>query len=367
MLHQFRPDNETFRLDVITVPSVDTPPVRKILSLTRIREQLAQLDGHDDEDARHRRAFLCAVGILHSGERHQRHLQQRKTATGTRNIRLVIRQTAEFLEQTLSPESIGRGSNKRTKSEQMRIEELTTLIHEIFAPIKQRLGLPLETPMMYSYVIPEAVINRASEGCRSYLARIKTRQPLTMPAYHQVCTKLRRDFAQDAEGIIEGMERGREHLSAISMNSTDGQMIVSIVNQRGDMVSMEGWKLLRLIDEHDTALELGTLDRRGNWEPKPILAFNNNTSGAIIALYTGNDSTLQVICRQDTVTNSGGSRKGIPDKAVFILDQDYLVSVYVAIAQLKNDKKRFEELREAAEARKAVNIEDFFDPGLFET
>lgn len=183
----------------------------------------------------------------------------------------------------------------------------------------------------------------------------------------QVCDSLRRDFAQEADIIIDGIQKSREHLSAISLNSTDGQLVVSIVNQRGDMVSMEGWKLLRLLEEHDTQLELGTLDRRGNWEPKPILALNNNSRGTIFAVYTAKDSTLRVICRQDTITNAGQTRKGTSDKAVFILDQDYLVSMYLAIAQLKHDKQRFEELREAAEARKAVNIEDLYDPGLFET
>ena len=370
MLFQLRSDTETFRLDVITAPSPGSPPERINFPLRQaiehFREQVAPQENADIQ----RLAFWLVIVLLTSGERHHRYLVQRKLTRGTRNIRMPIRSITAYVEETLYPEHAEkrRKGNLRTKKEQMRYDELTKLIRETLAPIKAKLGLPADDPVMYSYTAPDRYDVKVGDECLAYLRRLKPQGILTEHLFKKVCAKLEADFPDDAKKVIAAMfgTQSREHLSAISLTSKGGQLVVSIVNQRGDLVSMEGWKLLRLIDEHDTCLTLGSLDRQGAWQPEPVLELSKNKSGELIGIYTSEDSTLHVVCRQVTTNNQGKVRTATPDRAAFMLDQSYLVSLYVAITQLKEDKKRFEELREQAEAKPAVNLDDLFDPGLFE-
>jgi hypothetical protein len=201
------------------------------------------------------------------------------------------------------------------------------------------------------------------------LAEQKPYGVLTEYRFQEVVSKeLKAKFPDEAEALIARIVAtgNRNHLAALSIDSKDGQLAVSVVNQRGDLFTLEGWKLLKLVEKHGDALTLGNLDRKGDWQREPVLRLNNNRSGEILAVYTANDSTLHVVCRQETPSGQGKTRTGTPDRAAFMLDQTYLTAIYVAILQLKEDKVRFEELREAAEARKAVNIDDLFAPGLFE-
>lgn len=371
MLYRLRRDPETFRLDMIVVPEPGSPPQRRYLTLERIQEQFRELDAaRDEEPARQRRAFLAAALQLISGERHQRQLLKRKTTPGARIIPLPILEAAAYAEETLYPEMTGKHRKKtdRTKNEQMRYDDLKNLISETIAPIKAKLGLPAEDPVQWSYAIPESLIAKVDGDCRDYLKRLRTQGILTEHLFAKCCAKLRADFPEQAAAIISTIAetRNREHLSAISFDSIDGQLVVSIVNQRGDLFTLEGWKLLRLIEEHETVLTIGSLDRKGSWQPEPLLKLSNNRAGELVAVYTAHDSTLQVVCRQENVTAQGKVRTATPDRASFVLDQTYLVSLYVAILQLKEDKTRFEALREEAEAKKAANIDELFDSGLFE-
>jgi len=372
MLYQLRHDNETFRLNIIEALPPGESPVRAYFTHEQVREQLEALRlpalTHSWQEL-WQRAFMLATAVLTSGERHQREVVRRKTAPGTRNIKMLIRPPPEYALETHDSKiliKLSKGS-KVNKKELMQYNELTNLIRETLTPIKQRLNLPAANPVMYSYIVPDALVGTVSKPCQEFLKRVRTQGMLTEKRLAELQAKLSVDFPDESEMVIAKIiqTKSREHLSAISLNSMDGQLVVSIVNQRGDLLSMEGWKLLRLVDEHGTPLNLGELGRTGSWQPEPLITLNGNRSGELIGVYTAADSTIQVVCREEKVNAKGTVAKGTPDRAAFILDQDYLVSLYVAIAQLKEDKQRFEQLREEAEARKAVNVDDLFDPGLF--
>lgn len=372
MLYQLRHDNETFRLNIIKALSPGEIPERAYLTHEQVREQLESLRTPAQPQSwveRWQRAFMLATAVLTSGERHQRELIRRKTATGTRNIKVSTRPPPEYALETHYTEIIIklRKGSKLSKKEYMQYDELTTLIRETLTPIKQRLNLPATNPVMHSYTVPDILVSSVSKPCQEYLKRVRTQGMLTEKRLAELQSKLTSDFPDEAETAVNKITetKSREHLAAISLNSKDGQLVVFIVNQRGDLLSLEGWKLLRLINEHDTPLNLGELGRTGSWQPEPLLALNGNRSGELIGVYTADDSTIQVVCREEKVNAKGAVAKATPDRAAFILDQDYLVSLYVAIAQLKEDKQRFEQLREEAEAKKAVNVDDLFDPGLF--
>jgi hypothetical protein len=138
-----------------------------------------------------------------------------------------------------------------------------------------------------------------------------------------------------------------------------GQLLVSIVNVGGDLLQIEGYKLLRLIDEHENDqggwLSIGKLDKQGDWLPDPLVKLNKETTGELVARYIAKESFLQVRCR---TTDRKTSKTGESVRASFILDQDYLVCLYVAIMRLRHDKQRFEELREQAETKPVANLAD---------
>ena len=60
----------------------------------------------------------------------------------------------------------GQKSGKRNQKEQMRYDDLTILIRKTLAPIKERLGLPADDPVMSCYTLSDHVVNTASAGCR---------------------------------------------------------------------------------------------------------------------------------------------------------------------------------------------------------
>ncbi|MBC8017460.1 MAG: hypothetical protein H7X83_02925 [Verrucomicrobia bacterium] len=240
------------------------------------------------------------------------------------------------------------------------------LYNQAMAPVKAELGFPPTIEEQYSFTIPEEVIKGASEGCQAYLKRTIPHGVMTANQYRQIKEQLTSDFPDEAGAIIAKI-KGRptgDYLSAISIGSKDGQLTVSIVNTRSQLLTMEGWKFLELIKNHGEPICLGDLDRKGSWEAEPILTFSNNRAGEVSAVYTANDSTIRVVCRREH-SNQNGS-KYTPDKAAFALDQDYLLCLYMAVLQLKHNKSRFDELCEQAATKVSDNIKELFDPGLFE-
>jgi hypothetical protein len=363
MLFQLRMDSGTFRLEEVTPPAAGKHQTRTYLSPAKLDERLHSLANRKGKQAEQQRAFYLAAIMLLAGEREQRRLLQRKTARGTRNIELKIDHAAKYAWRTLDDLiTLGKGSQRPT----MTYEEIADLIRESMAPIKAKLKLPASDPVLFSYTIPDI---KFSADCQKYLKEQRPYGALTEYRFREIVSKeLRERFPDEAEEVISRIAAtgNRNHLAALSIDSKEGQLAVSVVNQRGDLFTLEGWKLLRLVEKHGEALTLGTIDRKGDWQREPVLRLNNNKSGEILAVYTAIDSTLHVVCRQETPVGEGKTRTGTPDRATFMLDQTYLTALYVAILQLKEDKTRFEALREQAEARKAVNINDLFAPGLLE-
>lgn len=390
MLYRFRPKEETFSLKMIRsskVPGLSTkriqqgdPPRWEYVTQDKIWERLKELEQEADETGIDERNFLWYVRVLIQGDLDHRYWIQRLSKRGIRNLIPCTLNVHNYLSDSLLvtdlknnfPELAHKVKNKQklTKTERSNIagavHPFIDLYNQAMAPVKAELGFPPTIEEQYCYTISQEVIKGASEDCQAYLKQTIPHSVMTAKQYRQVNERLCQDFADEAGAIIAKIKERPtdDYLSAISIGSKDGQLTVSIVNTRSQLLTMEGWKFLELIKNHGEPICLGDLDRKGSWEAEPILTFSNNRAGEVSAAYTANDSTIRVICRREH-SNQNGS-KYTPDKAAFALDQDYLLCLYMAVLQLKHNKSRFDELCEQAATKVTDNIKELFDPGLFE-
>lgn len=371
--YMLRDDNETFRVSVVDATNeagkVEWKPVWKPLSL---RELTAGLN--DEMLASDGRQFLLATAALISGEAHQRRSLERVTAPGTRNIQIKVLFTSEYIEETLYP---GKGAERRkhrrrTGDVDDDFARILELVNELLPPVKRALGFPEPdtNPSKFTCTITEELIaDVRDDACREYLMRVGTGRLLTVPQVSKLLGRLERDWPEEVAGVASKLAKTktREHLAAISLStSKDGHRVVSAVNVRGDMVAVEDWKFLQLIRRHGESLSLGQLDRRGGWLPEPVLKLNDNKVGEIIGRYTADDSTLHVLCRKETPTGSGRTKTDPVDRAEFVIDQDYLVCLFIAISQLREQAARFDHLREQAEVKMPLRVENLFDDAYFD-
>jgi len=329
------------------------------------------VDGSNGEELR---AFYLAMQVLIEGQRRQGHTVELLTTTGVRDVKTGVRRVADYLElyRHASVVLVRKNKTKRNKDEMTQYNELNELLRTVFEPIKVKLGLPAVNPSEYSYTVPATLIPAVrSSTLKGHLESLVTHGALTTCKFEKTKGRLQRDYPDIPdviEKIIAGMEltKSRDHLSAISFNDSKGQLLVSIVNVTGDLLQMEGYKFLRLIEEHGNDkggwLSLGKLDRKEEWLPDPLIKFNKESSGEIIAHYSATESSLEVQCR---VTDKRSSKTEPSAQALFIIDQDYLVCLYVAIMRLKEDKQNFERLREIAETKEVADMRkieaDLFD------
>lgn len=362
MYYRVVPDISCFRLH-------GSPDPREDLKIKgRMVSQSAIEGGVDDGTDEELQTFFLAIQVLLAGERQQRSTVELLTATSTRNIKTDVKSAADYLEIYRYP-VIVRNRKKRAErkeDEMTKYDELTELLCTVFAPIKEKLRLPVVNKSAYSFTVPDSLVIAITKNeCKNYLKSLLTYGTITEYVFDKIVEKVKREYPDNAEKIITEIEKTRthDHLSAISFNDSGGQLVVSIVNVHGDQLQLEGYKFLRLIEEHDNEkggwLSLGFLERKETWLPEPLLKFNKEKSGELVARYSAQDSCLDVKCR------GGASNSGISAQARFIIEQDYLVCLYVAILKLKNDKQRFEGLRELAETKEVTNMagleEDLFN------
>lgn len=366
MYYRIVPHRNSFCLHRSPDPTEERKVAGRRVSDTDIQNGI---DNGSDEEMR---AFYLAIQVLIVGDQQQRTTIDRLSASTVNNIRTGVKCPADYLEKyrysaIVSARNYGA---KRNKKEMAIYDELNDLLRTVFEPIKAKLRLPLVNMSEYSFTVPETLVTAIQlVSCKNYLKSLVTYGAITEYTYEKVMSKLHRDYPDKAEQIITEMDKtkSRAHLSAISFNDSNGQLVVSMVNVKGDLLHLEGYKFLRLIEEHDNGkggwLSLGFLERKETWLPEPLLKLNKEKAGEIVARYSAPESYFDVKCRviSDNKTNS----MDIAVQAQFIIDQEYLVCLYVAIMKLKTDKQRFEELREKAETKEVVNMAnleaDLFD------
>ena len=362
-----RADNDTFRLSA--VDASDTDKIR--WSMVRPADMVANiLDAALPMALRH---FYLAATVLTSAEAHNRRLIERMTATGTRNIQLRAYSLNAFISKTVEAHCRDDARlEDREEALNVAFQDILQFLGDLLTQVRAELEFPADgNPAEVTYTLTDEIIELADDpDCQAYLRGAKVGRLLTIAQFERVKRRVTRDCPSTAETIIAKIEAtvSREHLSAVSLNTTrDGQMVVSMVNVHGDLLAMEAWKFLQLIrPPRREPLSIGRLDNRGGWLPEPLVRFGNNKVGEILALYTANDSVLHAFCRQEVNTAGGGTRQDFLDKAVFVLDQDFLICLYITLTQLREQAERFQQLREQAEVKVALDVGKIFDPTYFD-
>lgn len=363
--YMLRADNETVCFSVVEVETGATRPRWRALSP---RDLVAGM--YDESQTLEYRQFFLAGAALTRAEAVQRRFLERITARGTRNIRLNLFVVAEYIEETIAPgEARSRRLERKKGVIDMEFMKIIELFREVIPPIKIAMRFPELNPAAFTYTLTEEVIESVPDpACQSYLRKVKVGRLLTENQLGKLKDRLFEDFPDFMPQVIGdiNLTASREHLSALSLGSKDGHSIVSIVNVQGQIVTMEDWKFLKLIGEHGKVYSLGQLDRRGGWLPEPLVKMNYNKVGEVIATYTADDSVLHVHCRQETSTGKGRIQVEVADRAEFVLDQDLLLCTYITLSQMRQESERFDRLRENAELKVAVNVDDLFDRDFFE-
>ena len=377
MIYRLRQDNDIFRLESYGVHTTGGAPWWKSLNIEYLYNTL--IDESTNSDSKR---FNLAALMLYSGEGYNRSALRRITARGARNIPFEIPSGVHCLAASLNKTSRA-GANilnqPQTTSEMpMGTNDVKDLLNEALRPIKVRLGLPESNPVQQCFRISESTLKLASAACRSYLNQVKVRGILTTYRFEKLKSELAKllrpehpdeaKYLEELDNIISSIahQTTTDHLSALSLSSKNSHLLVSIVNVRGEMVSLEAWKLLRLVDDHDKQINLGSLERRGTWEQDSLLEFSLSKVGDLYAVYQATESVLHVACERTKVSGNDRTTTDPVGKASFIIDQDYLVSLYITITQLRANKEAFDALREKADARVVTNVDHLFDPCLFE-
>jgi len=312
--------------------------VRKPVSRLEIVKKLGIEDG--DPAEQRSRAFLVACMLVMAGDPEQRTILNRVSAPRTRNISFNVRTTEEFIEMS-------------TKKDQKCIspKKIDDLLQATFAPVKEQLGFPAKDPAEQSYrVTGEVVAAATTEACIQYLERRKPREAIFPSEFEQMCQTLKTEHTADAENVITAIKKtkSREHIAALSLSTEAGMDFITIANISRQILQMESWRFIKLIEQPGEALRLHVFEKiRRDAAAHPFI-FNNNKAGEVVAKFTPGRSCLELACIQE------GTRATL-DKATFILDSTYTLCLFITLKRLRADKALFVKLVEGALCAPSVN------------
>ena len=336
LIYRFSKDKETFRLHRINQNGnyVETVPVqwRDLVDKALMLEY--PLKGWRD-------LFWQSALIVETGEAQQRNVIERISRRNSRNIKMKLDTIGSYAGMIFNSE------NPYRKIEKMQIQRLMELLRSGLDAVRTELKYPPGNPVEFSYEINEKVLNAApNEKCRQLLERLRTSHPgpIYPDIYEKIKTQIEEKFPEESDQVLGVFEwtRNREHLAAISVTSEDEELCVTLVNTHGQRVRMEAWKFVNLLENSGTALRLADLTSSGYREQSQVFLFNLKKKGKVIGKFTPVKATIEVVCLQEP-DNS------ICDNGTFIIDIDYALCVYAAIKRLRDDKERFNRLKEQAE------------------
>lgn len=324
-------EDEFFSIGVIVWKS----PLKPITKVGAKHFQVRALF-HQQRCERQHASFYVACAIVVNGDRVHRETVQRWAVKRSRNIRHKF----EVCSKNFS------------KGDKMDLKQLRAILAGALSELRQKLSLSDCNPVEYSYMIDDRVLaNEMTEHCRNELERFvdRNRSSLIYPKeFNSLKNHLNQHFPQEAKKVLSVIEatKTREHLAALSL-STEGatgeDLFVSIVNTHGELLMVEAWKFCALIEEHAQPQRMGTLGRKKDYrEPNDPFSFNDNKFGDVLAQFIPATSTLHVVCQNSQDAS-------IADKATFIIDIDYALCIYITLKQLREDRERFNRLKEKAD------------------
>jgi hypothetical protein len=306
------------------------------LAIDQVMSLLSCGDPFGDEN------FLVAYAVLFFGERHQRVAVMRKTARKTRNIELQVDFTSNYL---LLGVDVVLAKTRRKKERRIMEEKLIERLSTAIKPIREGLGLGSAQPQEFSYQITEDVVAAtANDTLQKHLRTLVTKGALSESRLEDIHDFLQRDFPKEALAVMSALEatKSREHVSAISLLSGESGTLVTIVNDQGQILTFQDYKFLDLIESPGGGRRLHEFRWQDRKDSADEFIFNDNQKGVIVGKLSAEMCVLSVVCVQDD--------QSICDLSRFNLDLDYLCCVYLVLKRIRDDRVRFNLLREKAES-----------------
>ncbi len=219
------------------------------------------------------------------------------------------------------------------------------------APIKTHLDIPAKDPADHFYVIDTCVVGATkNQACRDYLGKKAVLGPVNLHQMYEIEKYIDASWPGEADSVLKELKatKTREVLSLIDMSEIEGQRVIRIVNGEGELIQFEDWRFLHLIEKHDQQIKLGEFPRFNERNDGVYLKYKEQKKGKVLGMYQAETSRLHVACLSE-------SKPPIEERSIFILDQDYAMSLYVVIKRLRNDKEQYQRLLQQAQVTTGDN------------
>lgn len=245
-------------------------------------------------------------------------------------------------------------SNEQQKPRiKMDRDRLLVLCHEAYAPVREKLGWGEPKDTDVSYRITNDVIESAeSLDCKDYLERLAIKFPIILPEQlAKIIAGIDEQFPEDAPLVSKLLKKtkGRGHLASASLAEVYGELMVCIANHHKQRLRVEAWKFALLLESPEKPLMLARLERLDYREKRTPFLFNDLTSGNVQAMFYPETSTIRVVCQRE-------EDKSPAQQASFIIEPEYLLSLYLLLSRLREDKAEFTRLWEDATVTPTQNI-----------
>ncbi len=336
-----RASPETFMLEsVVSVPEEDVCRCSALHS-RRIANRLLEVNNTDDLD------LWYATAAIHEKEKINRNSIIRKNAAKSRNINLDVGQGV--------PESVYgllRTANKAGKVFDVDYENLKKNLTEVFAPACELLGLVGgKDNLMTVRVTDEVVAATANIQLQSKLRYWLTQGDLFSQQVSKVQFLLEQEFPDQAQPVMAALKKteSQKHLSAISLDVHEGQTWVSLVNDDGDHMKLEGYKFLGLLENPSTGRLLHKFEIRKWQSSNELFVFKDYREGRVSGRFLPEQCKVEVAHILDK-----GDRVNV--RSWFYLEKEYLACLFVVLKRLREDREWVARLLEDADATET------FDP-----
>ncbi|MCK5687568.1 hypothetical protein KAJ27_25765 [bacterium] len=323
----------------------------KSLSISEIYDQWKKNSGENFNQTRF--DFYLSCMVLMKADPYQRRVVERKTSKGARNIPFKLEGVFKYLNKAMKDAT------------NIKISMLNSVFEAAFTKLKEDLGFSKKNPYEFCYEITDRILTKASPECKSYLERQRRTKFLFEEKFQEIKKDIEKKFSKEEdEDIIREIRRtkDRKHLSAIALSTEYGETYVLIVNPHNKQIKMEAWKFLKLLEDPETPKLLYDFEAFDTNKYNHKFIFNTRTDGRVEGAFFRENSTLRCT-RFEQEKKKRGEQLQIRLKdpighANFMLDTDYILCLYTVLKKLKDDKIRFDELREKADI--AVSNEDHF-------
>lgn len=285
-----------------------------------------------------------AVAAIHEKERANRDSITRKTAPGSRNIRLDVGPgVAESVYQLLC-------NAADTKELEVIFSDFKTRVADVLAPACEALGLrtaDLSTCRVTDELIEATGNEVLSKALRYWL----TQGDLSSAQVGELRAQLERDFPEETEAVIAALTAttAQGQLSAVSLDVQDEKVWVSLVNADGDHVKMEAYKFLGMLENPLDGRLLCRFHNKPWQSPSHPFVFKDYREGQVSGRFVPAQGRFDIahVLEKGNRTN---------DRSQFFLEREYLACLFVVLGRLREDREQITRLLENAEATET------FDP-----